>query len=61
MPDNKLIIAIGRIERALSRLEQLEVPMVSNDDNNLRAKHEALKAETQSVIRALDSLIGGGA
>jgi hypothetical protein len=61
MPDNKLIIAIGRIERALSRLEQLEVPMVSNDDNNLRAKHEALKAETQSVIRTLDSLIGGGA
>ncbi len=60
MPDNKLIIAIGRIERALSRLEQLEVPLVSNNDNNLRAKHEALKSETQSVIRALDTLIDGG-
>ncbi len=60
MPDNKLIIAIGRIERALSRLEQLEVPMISKNENNLRAKHEALKFETQSAIRALDSLIGGG-
>lgn len=61
MPDNKLIIAIGRIERALSRLEQLEVPMISHDENNLRAKHEALKSETRSAISALDSLIGEGA
>jgi hypothetical protein len=60
MPDNKMIIAIGRIERALSRLEQLKVPMISNDDNILRAKHEALKSETQSVIQALDSLIDEG-
>jgi hypothetical protein len=48
------------MERALSKLEQLKVPVISNDDNVLRAKHEALKSETQSVIRALDSLIDGG-
>lgn len=58
----QLILAIGRIERALSRIEQVPrlVEKTGNDDA-LRAKHEHLKTETRAVIANLDQLISGQA
>lgn len=54
-------LAIGRIERALSRIEKSlsdganrPSPAISVD----AAAHEALKAEVASVIGDLDRLIG---
>jgi hypothetical protein len=60
MSQDRLIVAIGNIERALSRLEKIEFhkPNLQNDDAELRARHEALKAETRAAIHEIDALIG---
>jgi hypothetical protein len=60
MAQQRLIQAIGRIERALSRLEQAPLKTtVSADDSELIAKHEQLKAETQAAIRDIDRILAG--
>ena len=57
MAEQQLILAIGRIERALSRIEQ--TPPRVNGDPHLDARHETLKSETRAAIAELDALIGG--
>ena len=60
MAQQQLIIAIGRIERALSRIEQAPRPTVNlGNDDQLLAKHEKLKSETKAAIADLDQLISG--
>ncbi|MFS0736429.1 hypothetical protein ABC347_05200 [Sphingomonas sp. 1P06PA] len=57
MLDERLIIAIGRIERALSRIEtaaQRSAPA----DPGLAARHAALRRDTAAAIARLDALIG---
>ncbi len=61
MLQDRLIIAIGRIERAISKLDQFEMSAPKSNNNELSAKHEALKAETRAVIRDIDALINNGA
>ena len=65
MAQQRLILAIGRIERALSRLESsrldktnLEKP-VSTTDPELQQKHERLKAEAQAAIHEIDKILAG--
>ncbi|WP_161486497.1 hypothetical protein [Parasphingorhabdus sp.] len=53
MDNERLIIAIGRIERALSRLEAAK----SSLDPSLVARHAALKEEMKQAIRTIDGLI----
>ncbi len=58
MAQPQLIMAIGRIERALSRIEQVPRAASNNDsDGALVAKHERLKSETKAAISELDNLI----
>lgn len=58
MAQQRLILAIGRIERALSRIEQLpERPTTSGGDPDLLARHEQLKSETRAAIREIDELL----
>ncbi len=60
MAQQRLIQAIGRIERALSRLEQAPLKTTGTaDDSRLVAKHEQLKAETQAAIRDIDRILAG--
>jgi hypothetical protein len=60
MAAQRLIVAIGRIERALSRLERLpETPPITSD-NALLARHENLKAETRAAITDIDRILAGG-
>ena len=62
MAEQQLIIAIGRIERALSRIEQAPRPSAGTPDGSeLLAKHEQLKTETRAAIVDLDRLISGQA
>lgn len=62
MSEDRLILAIGRLERALSRVETV----AGSDDRNeaallaLTARHEKLKHQVESAIDALDRLIGKG-
>ncbi len=59
MAQERLILAIGRMERALSRLETVKFP--TGGDSDLRARHEALKSEARAAIRDIDALLGQGA
>lgn len=58
MAQEQLILAIGRIERALSRLEKARIPAGGNSE--LLARHEALKSETRAAIRDIDALLNAG-
>lgn len=59
MAEQRLIVAIGRIERALSRLEQLPVPAPSSGDDDLLQRHEKLKSETRTAIADIDRILAG--
>ncbi len=62
MAQEQLIMAIGRIERALSRLEQLESPgPASGTNTELQQRHDRLKQETSKAIRDIDALLQRGA
>jgi hypothetical protein len=62
MAQEQLIMSIGRIERALSRLEQLKISppesgQASGADAELQQRHDQLKLETSKVIRDIDALL----
>lgn len=57
MSDDRMINAIGRIERALSRLETLPPPDAGGLEA-LQEKYARLRDETGSVLAELDDLIG---
>ena len=61
MAEQRLIVAIGRIERALSRIEQLPEQRSSHDETDLARRHETLKAETRSAVADIDRILAGGA
>lgn len=62
MGQQQLIMAIGRIERALSRIEQVPRPVADiGGDTDLIEKHERLKAETKAAISDLDQILAGQA
>lgn len=59
MTTERLIVAIGRIERALSRIERLPAPAGAKSDHDLVERHEKLKAETHAAIADLDRILAG--
>jgi hypothetical protein len=61
MVGQRLIVAIGRIERALSRLEQAPAPLTGDGDAELSERHEKLKSETRAAIAEIDRILAGGA
>lgn len=64
MTDDRLIMAIGRLERALTRVETLAAPGGSRDAAALREleslarRHERLRSRTKDAIDAIDRLTG---
>ena len=53
-----MILAIGRIERALSRIEMaLDSIPANGSDNGLERRHDRLKEEMQRAIETVDNLI----
>lgn len=59
MADERLIVAIGRIERALSRMEKLATAPSNAPDAELADRHERLKKETLDAIRGIDQILSG--
>ena len=62
MSDNGVLTAIGRIERALARIEAASSHAPQSGGNDLAlaemtARHKALRAETQRTLTDLDALI----
>ena len=56
MSNDRMINAIGRIERALSRLEALQAPDTGALEH-LQEKYAHLRSETGQVLSDLDGLI----
>ncbi|OYU01652.1 MAG: hypothetical protein CFE36_09145 [Sphingomonadaceae bacterium PASS1] len=59
MADERLIVAIGRIERALSRVEKLVTVPANPHDTDLADRHARLKKETLDAIRGIDQMLSG--
>jgi hypothetical protein len=59
MAAQRLIVAIGRIERSLSRIEQLPVPALPGGHAELAVAHEKLKMETKAAIADIDRILAG--
>jgi len=57
MDNERMILAIGRIERALSRIEAAKDKLSNGSDNALEERHSALKLEMQQAIETIDGLI----
>ncbi len=58
MANERVIIATGRIEQALSRLERYKpLTMPASENGDLAVKLVRLKAETRVAVEALDSLL----
>ena len=60
MTQERIIMAIGRIERALARAENAwrDRPQTA-DSSDLARRHEALREETRRAIGDIDDLLDG--
>jgi hypothetical protein len=58
MAEQRLMQAIGRIERSLARLEQVDFTANSSaPDHDLQQRHASLKAAAQSAVDEIDKLL----
>jgi hypothetical protein len=59
MPQDRMMQAIGRIERALMRLETVELGASKHaaEPSDLQHRHDRLRRETQAAIGDLDHLL----
>ncbi|HWH18608.1 MAG TPA: hypothetical protein VNT77_09795 [Allosphingosinicella sp.] len=60
MPDERAILAIGRIERALARIEaaaRRSGGAADGELEELRQRHEALRERVQGAVSQIDQLL----
>jgi hypothetical protein len=57
MAQEQLMTAIGRIERAISKLEQVQLPVASSGNQDLQLRYDALKSATEQAVADIDRLI----
>ncbi len=57
MAQDQLITAIGRIERAISKLEQVRLPTANDSNDDLKLRYDALKSATEQAVAEIDRLI----
>ena len=57
MADQLLMQAIGRLERAVSKLENTPLPANAVDNLDLLRRHDALTAAAGDAIARIDSLL----
>jgi hypothetical protein len=59
MPQDRMMQAIGRMDRALARLENADLsrPAASDEPSDLQQRHVRLKQEAQSAIADIDRLL----
>ena len=59
MAEERFIVAIGRIERALSRLEKMALSPAVSESSDLSERHKKLKSETLAAIGDIDKILAG--
>lgn len=57
MAQQQMIEAIGRLERAVSRLEQVKLPQKSSANPELEQRYVALKSATEQAVAEIDRLL----
>lgn len=57
MAQQQMIEAIGRLERAVSRLEQAEMPQFGAANPDLEQRYSALKSATEQAVAEIDRLL----
>jgi hypothetical protein len=58
MAEQRLMQAIGRIERSLARLEQVDLSAAASAiDHDLQQRHASLKTAAQSALDEIDKLL----
>ncbi|MCC6478232.1 MAG: hypothetical protein IT552_03370 [Sphingomonadaceae bacterium] len=57
MAQQQLIEAIGRLERAVSRLERAKLPLAGAPDRQLEQRYSALKSATEQAVAEIDRLL----
>ena len=57
MAQQQLIEAIGRLERAVSRLERAKFPLAGAPDRQLEQRYSALKSATEQAVAEIDRLL----
>ena len=57
MAQQQMIEAIGRLERAVSRLELAKLPQTSSTSPELEQRYSALKAATEQAVAEIDRLL----
>lgn len=62
MPQDRMMQSIGRIERALARLEGAGLANAHTlpDNGDLQRRYDRLRAETQAAVGAMDALLNQG-
>jgi hypothetical protein len=56
MAEHRIILALGRMERVLSKLETFNLGN-RDDDSELRGKYDHLVAETRHAVAEMDELL----
>ena len=59
MAEERFILAIGRIERALSRIEKMALSPVDNEKPDLSERHKKLKSQILAAIQDIDKILAG--
>ena len=59
MAEERFIVAIGRIERALSRIEKMALSPIDNENTDLSERHKKLKSQTLAAIQDIDKILAG--
>ncbi|MBK6706359.1 MAG: hypothetical protein IPG54_02300 [Sphingomonadales bacterium] len=57
MAQQQMIEAIGRLERAVSRLEQAKLPQPGAANPDLERRYSALKSATEQAVAEIDRLL----
>ena len=57
MAQQRMIEAIGRLERAVSRLEQVQISDTLAHDPDLEARYSKLKSATEQAVAEIDRLL----
>ncbi|WP_411290128.1 hypothetical protein [Sphingorhabdus sp.] len=59
MAEERFIVAIGRIERALSRIEKMALSPTDDENTDLSERHKKLKSQTLAAIQDIDKILAG--
>lgn len=59
MTNERLILAIGQMERALSRIESAQVRLGQHAQSDMVTRHDQLKTAAAEALAGIDAVLAG--